>query len=104
MSPVCEYIIHACGPRYLDGKQGEAKLLALTHQSIINLAIESNIKSIVSPPISTGVYRFPVNDAANIAVSSVATAIKAMNVDIDVYFAMKDASKYHVSQEALSKI
>lgn len=101
--PICDYIIHACGPRYLDGKRGESQLLALTHTNIIKLAVEKNLKSIVIPPISTGVYRFPVKEAANIAISSVATALKVFKSDIDVYFAMKDAGKYQVYHEALLK-
>jgi O-acetyl-ADP-ribose deacetylase (regulator of RNase III) len=101
LSTICDYIIHACGPRYLDGQRGEAELLALTHTSIIKLAIENNFKSIVIPPISTGVYRFPVKEAANIAISSVAIALKVFDGDIDVYFAMKDADKYQVYKDAL---
>lgn len=103
LSPICDYIIHACGPRYLDGKRGEAEQLALTHTSIINVAIENNLKSIVIPPISTGVYRFPVEQAASIAINSVAQALTASNSDMDVYFAMKDADKFHVYHEALLK-
>ena len=101
LAPVCDHIIHACGPRYLDGQRGEAELLALTHTSIINVAIENDLKSIVIPPISTGVYRFPVKEAAEIAISTVATALLTSNSDIDVYFAMKDADKYQVYKEAL---
>ena len=103
LSTVCEYIIHACGPRYLDGKRGEAELLALTHSSIINVAIENNLSSIVIPPISTGVYRFPADQAAKIAIDSVATALANSNVDMDVYFAMKEVEKYQVYHDALLK-
>jgi len=103
LSPICDYIIHACGPRYLDGDRGEAELLALTHTSIIKVAIEKGLKSIVIPPISTGVYRFPVEQAASIAINSVAKALTALNSDMDVYFAMKDADKHHVYHEALLK-
>ena len=94
LSPICKYIIHACGPKYLDGKRGEAGLLALTHQSIIEVAIQNNLKSIVIPPISTGVYRFPVIEAAKIAITSVANALYESSQDLKVYFAMKDFEKY----------
>ena len=103
LEPVCDYIIHACGPRYLDGQRGEAELLALTHTNIIKLTVEKNLKSIVIPPISTGVYRFPAKEAANIAISSVATALKVFDGEVDVYFAMKDADKYQLYHEALLK-
>jgi len=103
LSAVCDYIIHACGPRYLDGNRGEAELLALTHSSIINVAIENNLSSIVIPPISTGVYRFPADQAAKIAIDSVATALANSNVEIDVYFAMKEVEKYHIYHDAMLK-
>ncbi|UTP72771.1 DUF3293 domain-containing protein [Alteromonas sp. LMIT006] len=103
LSPVCEYIIHACGPRYLDGNRGEAEQLALTHKSIIEVAIENNLKSIVLPPISTGVYRFPVKQAAEIAIGAVANELTSNNYEMDVYFAMKEADKYEIYQEALLK-
>lgn len=101
LSPICDHIIHACGPRYFDGKRGEAELLALTHQSIVEVAIENNLKSIVIPPISTGVYRFPVEEAAQIAIETIANTLNASNYDMTVYIAMKDAHKYQVYHEAL---
>ena len=103
LSPLCKYIIHACGPRYLDGQRGEAKLLELTHQSIINVAIENNLKSIAIPPISTGVYRFPVEQAAQISIQSVAKALSLSNYKMDVYFAMKDTDKYLAYSEICKK-
>ena len=103
LRPVCEYIIHACGPRYLDGNRGEAELLGQTHTAIINVAIENNLSSIVIPPISTGVYRFPADQAAKIAIDSVASALANSNVDMDVYFAMKEVEKYQVYHDALLK-
>ena len=60
-------IIHACGPRWLDGSRGEHELLALTHQNIITSALEHGFSSNAIPAISTGVYRFPVEVAALIS-------------------------------------
>lgn len=60
-------IIHACGPRWLDGSRGEHELLALTHQNIITSALEHGFSLIAIPAISTGVYRFPVEVAALIS-------------------------------------
>ena len=104
LSPIYEFIIHACGPRYFDGKRGEAELLKLTHTSIIKVAIENNLKSIVIPPISTGVYGFPVEQAADIGINSVANELSALNTNLDVYFAMKDADKYSAYSEALARV
>ncbi|MEN9017270.1 MAG: macro domain-containing protein, partial [Hellea sp.] len=64
---------------------------------------ENNLSSIVIPPISTGVYRFPANQAAKIAIDSVATALANSNAEIDVYFAMKEVEKYQIYHDALLK-
>lgn len=101
LSPFCDFIIHACGPRYLDGNRGEAKLLALTHANIIKVAIENNLKSIVIPPISTGIYRFPIREAAQIAIKTVTNSLTSSSCGMEVYFAMKDFNKYKIYLEEL---
>lgn len=101
---MCDYIIHACGPRYLDGKRGEAELLALTHQSIIEVATENSLKSIVIPPISTGVYRSPVERAAKIAITSVTNALNESSQDLKVCFAVKNSEKYKAYLIELSNL
>ncbi|AGI72189.1 putative UPF0189 family protein [Octadecabacter arcticus 238] len=63
-----EYVIHAVGPRYMDGKRGEADVLAQTYRSICQLVEEHGITSISIPSIGTGIYRFPLDLAAEIAI------------------------------------
>ena len=64
----CEYIIHTPGPHWNGGKSKEHELLASCYQSCLELAVEKGIRSIAFPSISTGIYRFPVDEAAEIAV------------------------------------
>lgn len=66
-----KFIIHAVGPIWNGGNNNEDKLLADCYRNSLNLAIENNIKTIAFPSISTGIYRFPVKRAANIAVKEV---------------------------------
>jgi O-acetyl-ADP-ribose deacetylase len=62
-----KYIFHAVGPRYRDGRQGEADLLARCYSTCLNLAAENEVKSISFPAISTGIYGYPIQEAADIA-------------------------------------
>jgi O-acetyl-ADP-ribose deacetylase len=65
------YVIHAVGPVWHGGKQGEPDLLASCYRRSLQLAIEHGIHSIAFPSISTGVYRFPPDLAAPIAIATV---------------------------------
>ena len=60
-------VLHAVGPIYRDGKQGEAKLLASAYTRALELAVEHGLKSVALPSISTGAYGYPMEDAARIA-------------------------------------
>lgn len=66
----CEYVIHTPGPHWNGGKSGEHELLASCYQSCLELAVENGIRSIAFPSISTGIYHFPLDEAAKIAVST----------------------------------
>jgi len=64
------WIIHAVGPRYRDGKHGEPELLASCYRRSLEVADELGAKSVAFPAISTGIYGYPREDAARIAVET----------------------------------
>ena len=66
----CKYVIHTPGPIWRGGRQGERELLASCYRSCLELAVEKGIRKIAFPSISTGVYHFPVKEAADIAVQT----------------------------------
>ena len=66
----CRYVIHTPGPIWRGGRQGERELLASCYRSGLELAVENGIRKIAFPSISTGVYHFPVKEAADIAVQT----------------------------------
>jgi len=68
------FILHAVGPRYRDGRHGEAELLASCYRRALELADEIGAKSIAFPAISTGIYGYPTRDAAVIAVRTLRSA------------------------------
>jgi O-acetyl-ADP-ribose deacetylase len=86
------HVIHTVGPVYSGGKRGEAETLASCHRECIRLAEEHGIKSLAFPAISTGAYGYPVAEAANVAVSAVAKALRsASNVNL-VRFVLFDTA------------
>ena len=66
-----KYVIHTPGPIWRGGTKGEAELLSACYRNSLKLASENGIKTIAFPSISTGVYRFPVEQAAEIAVNEI---------------------------------
>ena len=72
-----KYVIHTPGPVWHGGGHGEEQLLASCYRSCLELAKEYGCKSVDFPSISTGVYHFPLNKAADIAIGAIADFLKA---------------------------
>ncbi len=72
-----KHVIHAVGPVWNGGDKGEDDLLASCYRTALALASEHRLASIAYPAISTGVFRFPPDRAARIAVGTVASEIAA---------------------------
>jgi O-acetyl-ADP-ribose deacetylase (regulator of RNase III) len=64
------FIIHTVGPVWSGGRRGEAQVLASCYRNSLQLAVENGIKTIAFPAISCGAYRYPVSEAAQIAVET----------------------------------
>jgi O-acetyl-ADP-ribose deacetylase (regulator of RNase III) len=62
------WIVHAVGPRYRDGRHGEPELLASCYRRALEVADEVGARSVAFPAISTGIYGYPADEAASIAV------------------------------------
>lgn len=70
------YVIHTPGPIWRGGGYGESELLASCYRSCLELASENGCKSVAFPSISTGVYHFPLAQAAEIALSTIAAYLR----------------------------
>jgi len=70
-----KHVIHTVGPVYRDGKHGEPALLRSAYQNSLRLAHEHGLHSIAFPAISCGIYGYPLDEAAQIAITTVAIAL-----------------------------
>jgi O-acetyl-ADP-ribose deacetylase (regulator of RNase III) len=85
------FIIHTVGPVWSGGGRGEAEVLASCYRNSLQLAVENGIKTIAFPAISCGAYRYPVSEAAQIAVETTRKFL-ASNDKIDkvIFVVMND--------------
>lgn len=67
----CKYVIHTVGPVWRGGNHGEAKLLSDAYRNSLQVAVDHGICTVAFPSISTGVYSYPLDQAAEIAVKTV---------------------------------
>jgi len=71
-----KFVIHTVGPVWRGGKNNEKELLSSCYRKSLELALKYNVASVAFPCISTGVYRFPKDEAARIAVDTVQSFLK----------------------------
>lgn len=71
-----KYVIHTPGPVWHGGGHGEAELLESCYRSCLELATQNNCKTVDFPSISTGVYHFPLDKAAKIAIGTIAAYLR----------------------------
>jgi O-acetyl-ADP-ribose deacetylase len=93
------WIIHAVGPRYRDGRHGEPDLLASCYRRSLAVADELGARTLAFPAISTGIYGYPLEEATDIAVSTVSTT--ATEVEL-VRFVCFDATTLAVYERRLT--
>ena len=88
------WVIHTVGPVWHGGGQREPELLRACYENSFALALQKGVKSIAFPAISTGVYRFPKQDAAVIALESMRTMSNNFEKIIACCFSADDAAIY----------
>jgi O-acetyl-ADP-ribose deacetylase len=97
-------VIHTVGPVYQGGTKGEAELLRSAYLSSLRLAAAKGLKSIAFPAISTGVYSYPLAEAARIALKTAVDYLREQT-DIDVIrLVLYDRRTYDVFAAELKKL
>lgn len=97
------YVFHAVGPIY-HGRADDARLLASAYQSCLQLAEQHHISSIAFPSLSTGIYGYPLDEAALIALRTIIEHIKGQTSLKTVTFVLYGREAYEAFAEALQQL
>lgn len=100
---LAKFVIHTVGPVWNNGKSDEENLLKSSYNSTLKLAIEKQVKTIAFPNISTGIYRFPKNKAAEIAIETVSSYSNTKHTIEKVFFVCYDDENYHIYKDILKQ-
>ena len=91
-----KFVIHTVGPVWNGGKKNEQELLAACYQNSLKLAIEHKLSSVAFPNISTGIYGYPKNEAAEIAINTVSAFLEQNSFSGVIYFVCFDEENYQL--------
>lgn len=80
------FIIHTVGPVWRGGNSGERETLASCYRKSMEIAVEKSLETIAFPSISTGIYGFPIQEAAEIALAAVTGFLRETRSQINVTF------------------
>ncbi|MBS7563628.1 O-acetyl-ADP-ribose deacetylase [Mucilaginibacter sp. Bleaf8] len=97
-----KYVIHTVGPVWNGGKKKESQLLSNCYVNSLNLAVENDIKTVAFPNISTGIYGYPKNEAAEIAIKAVNDFLANNTFIQKVIFICFDDENYGLYEAMLS--
>ena len=97
------HVIHAVGPIWRGGAQNEPELLASCYRASIELAFRHGLATLAFPSISTGIYGYPIELAAEVAVTAVRTAVTHHATVEDVIFCCFSASDLRVYEQVLKR-
>ena len=93
----CRFVIHTVGPIWRGGGHNEAALLASCYRSALTLAADHGCRSVAFPSISTGVYGYPVLQAAHVALKAIMDFLRS-RPDMDVCMVCHGADTLHAYQ------
>lgn len=98
----CRFVIHTVGPVWYGGKIGEREMLASAYLNSLKLAVEYQLYTIAFPNISTGVYHFPKDLAAQIALETVNRFLAENDLPETVIFCVFDDENYGIYKKLIS--
>jgi O-acetyl-ADP-ribose deacetylase (regulator of RNase III) len=99
------FVIHTVGPVYRDGRHREPELLASAYRRSLEVAVEHGIRSVAFPSISTGAYRYPIADAARVALGTVSDFLEGHAGGLDVVrFVLFSSGDLRVYSEVLADL
>jgi O-acetyl-ADP-ribose deacetylase (regulator of RNase III) len=99
-----KYVIHAVGPVWSGGHRGEENLLAGAYRRCLELAVEHGCRSIALPALSTGAYRYPMDQAARVALSTAIDFLRKNGRPERIRFVLFDAAAFAAFAAALDEL
>lgn len=100
-----DHVIHAVGPRYRDGNSGEEQDLSGAYRRSLEVAAENGLRTVAFPSISTGIYGYPIEEAARVALGTVMEYLEDNPGTLDlVRFVLFTESDYETYSEALNDL
>ncbi len=96
-----KHVIHTVGPIWCGGNNNEANLLKNAYLNSLRLAVENGVETIAFPNISTGVYGYPKDQAAEIAICAVSEFLTENKQVRQVYFVCFDQENYELYKSLL---
>jgi len=99
-----KYVIHTVGPVYRGGMFGEPELLGNCYRNSLKVAVSEGLKSVAFPSISTGAYGYPLEEAAEIAIETVAAFLKDHPQIEEVRICLFGGMAYKIFQETLERL
>jgi len=98
-----KYVIHTVGPVWNGGNSNEENLLKSAYTNSLRLALDNQVRTLAFPNISTGIYRFPKEAAARIAIRAVTEFLEATKEIEKVIFICFDDENYEIYRALLGK-
>lgn len=98
------HVIHTVGPIYQDGNHGEPELLASAYRRSVEVAAENGCARVAFPAISAGIYGYPLDNAARIALGTVAAALADHPEVVEARFWLFNDQTYKAFEKALSEL
>ena len=98
------HVIHTVGPIWRGGNYGEPEKLASCYRKSMEVAVANGVQTIAFPAISTGVYGYPLEEAAQIAISQVVECLEKMPEIKNVIFVLFGSENYDIYKAILSNL
>jgi O-acetyl-ADP-ribose deacetylase (regulator of RNase III) len=98
-----KFVIHTVGPVWNGGKNNEPAKLSNCYKNSLQLAVENNLATVAFPNISTGIYGYPKEEAAKIAMKTVSEFLQKNNAITKVFFVCFDEENFLLYRSVLSQ-